>query len=218
MGGWLVKEVMQGSLEGELSARYDVDFLVPDGNCAEIVCLVRVVPSHLEIFKAKGETLLLTCYGIEAAGSPILEADFSGLPILQMSKPFHNSSHKLLVPSLISQDHSLFLLANGLGRSYFPKVGIVSLCEGGELGSVSAKLKGRLVRIAVGTGRGCHWALGSEEPLETGGIGVGVLVGVLELVNVANTGEVLPVAGVVLFQFAHPFEHSSIRFIYFHQL
>ena len=54
--------------------------------------------------------------------------------------------------------------------------------------------------------------------METGGIGVGVLVGVLELVNVANTGEVLPVAGMVLLQFAHPFEHSSIRFIYFHQL
>ena len=40
MGGGLVKEVMQRSLEGELSTRYDVDFLVPEGNCAEIVCLV----------------------------------------------------------------------------------------------------------------------------------------------------------------------------------
>ena len=209
---------MQRSLEGELSARYDVDFLVPEGNCAEIVCLVWVVPAHLEIFKTEGETLLLPCYGVEPAGSPILEADFSSLSFIQMSKLFHNSSHKLLVLSLIPQDHSFLLLANGLGRSNFPKVGIVSLCEGGELGSVSAKLKGGLVRIAVGTGRGCYWALGSEEPLEAGGIGVRVMVGVLKLVDVANTGKVLPVAGVAFLQFAHPFEHSSIRFIYFHQL
>ena len=86
------------------------------------------------------------------------------------------------------------------------------------MGSVSAKLKGGLVRIAVGTGGRCYWALGSEEPLEAGGIGVRVMVGVLKLVDVANTGKVLPVTGVAFLQFAHPFEHSSIRFIYFHQL
>jgi len=94
---------------------------------------------------------------------------------------------------------------------------IVGLGERGHLGRVVAELKGGVVGVAFGTG-GLDWLLGSEEALKGGGVGVGVEVGVLKLVDVADAGEVLSAAGVIFLKSPHPLEDSPVWFIYFHKL
>ena len=178
--------------------------------------LVLVVSAHLKVLEAEGQTLLLASDWIEPVHCPVLVADLGRLVFL-LSELLHGSCEEVLVFRLCSQHYSLLLWPDWPRRVNSVEMGVVSASQRGHLRVVGAKDQSGLVGMLLGLVE-VAGLLGCEEALEAGGVGVGVVVGVLELVNVANSGQILAIAGVVFLEKADSLKDSFIWFINFHKL
>ena len=54
--------------------------------------------------------------------------------------------------------------------------------------------------------------------MKAGGIGVRVVMSVLELMDVANLGKILAITGNIFLKTTNSFEYTFVRFINFHKL
>ena len=185
----------------------------------EVGGFVVVLPTHLEILKGKVQSMLFSCYRIEPIQSSILEGHLMSVRLLQLAKFVHHRRHEILIFSLCSQYYSFFFWSYGFGRNWFFERTVVCFRQWIEVRVVvCTQLKGRLIAVAFDFFRLDYSFIGCEKFLKSCSILVGVHVGILKLMNVADSREIFFIVGKVGLKGSHAFEHSSVRFINLHKL
>jgi hypothetical protein len=186
------------------------------GNACEIVGFVVVLPAHLEILKAEVECFTLACDRVEPSHSSVLEGHLVPARVFGLTKLLHGCCDELLIFVVSAQDDTFLFGSDRFGRDRFLKYSVVGFRQSIEVRvGICSQLKGRLIAIFFCPFGYCRF-IGREKLLEGGGVVVGMFVGVLELVDVANAGEILPVVGRVGLERPHAPEDSPIRFINLH--
>ena len=139
--------------------------------------------------------------------------------LLVSPEPVHHRRHEMLALGVSSQNHSFFFLVNGFRRDHFIEMAIVSPTQRIEvIVVIGTQLKRRLIGIALDSGWHGRVFVGGKEALKGAAVIIGVQMGVLKLMDIADSREILFIVRAVDLKRAHSLEDSSVRLINLHQL
>jgi hypothetical protein len=181
-----------------------------------VVGSIVVLSPHLEVLKPESQCFSFSSDRVEPCLVAILEIHFNSLLLSPLTELLHRGCHEF--PLLISEPDSLLFIPDFFGRNRLFEEAIICLGERlAVVRGVSSQLQRRLIGMAFGSSLGDRFLMG-EETFKGTDIVVGVGMGVLELVNVANFGKIFAINILIVLQGPHSSEESLVRLINFHKL